>query len=374
MPPANNLEKNIYISLLHHIGFSHADLRKLSQKNTNFIQFFEKVENDTLFLLEDFWEKKQEKIAKNLKKLNKQSYFTFLQNNNISICTQEDENFPKNLNHIAKVPFIIYFKGNIKTEDICISIVWSRKNTTYGTKALRKITDEILYENISIISGGAYGIDSLAHSIAIEKKWHTIAVFGCGIDYIYPSTNKPLFEKILQNNGGLMSIFPIGNKPETFYFPIRNEIVAGLSDIIVIPEASEKSGTLITARLALELGKEVFAIPGDIFRETSLGCNNLIKKWEAHCLLSANDIFDTMHISPKKLEQSISKNTEKMEKKFSSEIAKNIFTKIFDGHNSMDALVIETGIPIETLAMELTMLELNGDISCNSIGQYECIF
>lgn len=380
-----NSRENIVFSILHKVGCSHKDLHILSNFRGNPEEILEKFLQKDPSLLLSFWEKKFEKISKNLEKFDIEKYEDFLHQNSIRIISFLDDDYPDALKHIFQIPFLLYTKGNIKTQENTIAIVWSRKNSNYGTSALGKITEN-LPKNISIISGWAYGIDSLSHEIAIEKWLHTIAVFGCGINIVYPKTNSGLFTKILENNGGIISIFPIDTPPEAYNFPIRNEIVAWLSEKILIPEAGVKSGTLITARLANELGKEVYAVPGDIFRSTSEGCNLLISSGEAQCTISAADIFPELSLQTGEKQWEIpifwmNENTEnKIEqqkiftKNFDSEIAERIFTHISEWKNSIDLLIIATNEPIETIGMELTLLEIGGHIRQNSPGLYECIF
>lgn len=220
-----NNPENITFSLLHKAGCSHKDLHILANFGENPEIFIEKfLQKDSIFL-RIFGEKKCEKIAKNLEKINFENYKNFLENEQIKLVSFLDSDFPESLKHIFAIPFLLYTKGKIKTNPKTLGIVGSRKNTNYGMSALSKITEK-MPENYSIISGGAYGIDSLAHETAISQNLHTIAIFGCGINVIYPKSNASLFEKILANNGGLISIFPIDTPPEAYNFPIRNEIVA----------------------------------------------------------------------------------------------------------------------------------------------------
>lgn len=373
-----NNQENIIFSLLHKAGCSHKDLHILANFRENPQIFIEKfLQKDGIFL-QIFGEKKCEKIAKNLKEINFENYKNFIENEQIKIISFLDSDFPESLKHIFTIPFLLYTKGQIKTNQKTLGIVGSRKNTNYGISALSKITEK-MPKNYSIISGGAYGIDSLAHETAIEQNLHTIAVFGCGINIIYPKSNASLFEKILAKNGWLLSIFPIDTPPDAYNFPIRNEIVAWLSDKILIPEASLKSWTLITAQLANDLGKEVFAIPGDIFRSTSEGCNHLINRGEAFCTIQSSDIFEEKmeiieNLSLDNLISQEEKSREIFAKNFESETAKLIFEQISTWNNSVDLLLKSTNLDISQLTIELTLLEINGDISQTSPGFYTCIF
>ena len=142
-----------------------------------------------------------------------------------------------------------------------------------------------------IVSGGASGVDTLAHTITLREGGRTIAVMGTGLDIAYPRDNISLFERIVESGGALVSQFPLGTEPGPYNFPVRNEVIAGLSRGVIIPEAGEKSGTLITARLALENNRDVFAVPGDIYRPTSDGTNTLIRDGLAKPILAVEDIL-----------------------------------------------------------------------------------
>lgn len=215
------------------------------------------------------------------------------------------------------------------------------------------------------MSGWAHGIDTLGHQLTIDNNGHTISVFGSWIDIFYPKSNSQLFEKIITHWGALVSIFPIGTTPEPYYFPIRNEIVAALSDGIIIPEAWEKSGTLITAQLALEHGRDVFAVPGDIFRETSTGTNGLIARGEAKCTLNAHDILEEY------LSDVGVKIPENNEIFWESEIQKNIYNQIYNWIDTPDSISETIQIPIHEIMIEVSMMEINGLIKLNNNGKYE---
>lgn len=205
-----NSLQNLYIALLHKAGFSHRELKSLilekqfSAENIA-TMIREKSQKIQIFLTA----KKFEKIFENISKIETERFFHYINSKNIKITTLLDEDFPEKIRQIHQVPFVIYTLGSIRENAINIGIVGSRKNTSYGENVLKKIIGEIPKMDIGIISGGAYGIDSLAHELALKHGFYTLAVFGCGIDIIYPKTNKNLFEKILHSGGGLLSIFPI---------------------------------------------------------------------------------------------------------------------------------------------------------------------
>lgn len=207
------------------------------------------------------------------------------------------ENYPENLRNIYDPPKKLYVLGNFKIlKEKAIAIVGSRKATEYGKKVAFQISQELTKENINIVSGLAIGIDTYAHlgAISIQNQAGTIAVLGSGIDVIYPKENTELARKIIQTGGCIVSEYPLGTKPNKINFPQRNRIISGLSDGVVVVEASEKSGSLITAEFGIEQGKEIFAVPGNIDNSLSKGTNKLIQDG-AKMILSSKDILEEIN-------------------------------------------------------------------------------
>jgi len=215
--------------------------------------------------------------------------------NKIQVLTIEDLLYPENLKNIHYPPPLLYFKGNILESDKnSISIVGSRKATYYGKMVAEKLSKDLALAGLTVISGLARGIDTAAHKGAISVNGRTIAVLGCGIDHIYPPENRRLAEEI-EGSGALISEFPLYTLPERKNFPRRNRVISGLSLGTVVVEAAEKSGALITADFALEQGREVFAIPGNINSPLSNGSHNLIKQG-AKLVENFKDILEEIHI------------------------------------------------------------------------------
>jgi DNA processing protein len=195
----------------------------------------------------------------------------------VQILTLASPAYPSLLKEIFAPPPVLFVKGDLTVFDRhAFAIVGTRKPTLYGKSAAAHITAELVQAGIVIVSGLALGIDTVAHQTCLDKGGQTIAVLGCGIDTIYPSSNRMLAEKICAQ-GILVSEFPVGTSPEPFNFPRRNRILSGLSAGVLVAEAGEKSGALITANYALQQGREVFAIPGPIFSDKSIGTFNLLK-------------------------------------------------------------------------------------------------
>jgi len=217
---------------------------------------------------------------------------------NIDLITIHDKNYPKLLKEIYAPPALLYIKGNLEPNDkISIGIVGTRNPSSYGNQITPLITKDLSNFGLTIISGLAKGIDTLAHQATLNANGRTIAVLGTGIDKksIYPAINIQLAEEIT-HKGALISEFPIGTQPAAQNFPQRNRIISGLSLGVLVIEASEKSGSLITARNALEQNRDVFAIPGNVFSINSLGPNKLIKMG-AKLVSQANDIIEELNLS-----------------------------------------------------------------------------
>jgi DNA processing protein len=207
-----------------------------------------------------------------------------------SILTFLEQGYPKNLLQIYDPPPLLYVRGDLGVSDaLRVAIVGSRRGSSYGRIMTKKISKELASAGATVVSGMARGIDTCAHLGALEAGGKTIAVFGCGIDVIYPPENKKLFFDII-THGAVISEFPLSTPPEGKNFPKRNRIISGVSLGVVIVEASTDSGSLITAAHALEQGREVFAVPGNVGMATSKGTNSLIKQG-AKLVEEAQDIL-----------------------------------------------------------------------------------
>jgi len=207
-----------------------------------------------------------------------------------------DESYPYALRKSYEPPLVLFYKGDLSLlYKGTIGIVGARECTEYGKQVLSELIPSIVKHELVTVSGLARGIDRLVHEKTLEQGGRTIAVIGNGIDYYYPSENRQLQEEISENHL-LLSEYPVGTRPKKHYFPLRNRIIAGLSRGVLVVEARERSGSLITARLALEEGRDVFAVPGSVFSEQSKGCLDLIKAGAILCQ-SADDILTEWHMN-----------------------------------------------------------------------------
>jgi DNA processing protein len=274
------------------------------------------------------------------------------------------EQYPPQLREITSPPKVLYIRGYMPKDKPLIGIVGTRMCTPYGKRVTENIAKGLVRAGVVIVSGMANGIDTEAHKAALEAGGETIAVLGSGIDdsVLYPRSNVKLAREI-EKHGAVISEFDPYAKSETYYFPQRNRVISGLSMGIIVIEAREKSGALITANFALEQNREVFAVPGSIYWETSAGPNNLIREG-AKCVTRAEDILEELNIAiPDNQKSKIIANN-----KTEQEIIEFMLEK-GGGAIHIDAIVENTKLPANDVASSLTMMELEDKIK-NVGGDY----
>lgn len=216
------------------------------------------------------------------------------QKKGVGICTIFDDDYPPGLAEIYDAPIVLFYCGNWKlTRSRRLGIVGSRKSTEYGKQVLNRLLPPLVEKQVTTISGLAAGIDQLTHGQTIRLGGQTIAVIGTGLDVAYPKEHIEL-QKLIAKNHLLISEYPLGTKPARYHFPMRNRIISGLSHGVVVVEAKQKSGSLITANVALQENREVFAVPGNILSSAYTGTNELIRAG-AKTVLTADDIFEELH-------------------------------------------------------------------------------
>lgn len=266
--------------------------------------------------------------------------------------------YPKRLTHIPDTPTVLYYKGtaDLNTKKI-VAVVGTRKATAYGKGLTDELITGLAKHSPLVVSGLAYGIDAQAHRKALQVGLDTVGVMGTGIDLLYPSVHKKLANDML-NQGGLLTEYTFGTEAETHHFPTRNRIIAGMADAIIVVEAAAKGGALITAEVANDYNRDVFAVPGSLNQTYSVGCNNLIKRNRAHLLTKVEDIEYIMNWSTDKEQQAqITLNLEKLENQ-EREVAVQL-QEHQDGIQ-LDQLSWSTNIPVNQLAGILLNLEIKG--------------
>lgn len=226
----------------------------------------------------------------------------FIEDNNIRTYWFKNDDYPARLKHCTDAPVLMYYAGNadISPEKI-VAVVGTRKYTDYGQRACERLIEDLAGSGILITSGLAHGIDTVAHKAAVKHGLPTIGVLGLGMDRMYPAANKKLAEE-MKEHGGLLTEYPSGTPGDKSNFPMRNRIVAGMSDVTVVVESDVKGGALITARLADSYNRDVAAFPGRVFDNRSAGCNELIRTNIASMVTSADDLLELMNwkTGPKK--------------------------------------------------------------------------
>lgn len=269
--------------------------------------------------------------------------------------TYDDDTYPAPLREINDPPPILYIRGQLLPQDRrALAIVGTRKPSRYGYEAAKDLSGRLAAQGVTIISGMALGIDSAAHRGAIEAGGRTIAVLGCGIDILYPSDNYKLAQQILKN-GAIISEFPLGTKPLGTNFPRRNRIVSGLSLGVMVAEAPESSGALITASLAAEQGREVFAIPANIYNQTGRGCNRLLQDG-AKLVMSEKDVLEEFNIAFEHAET----RQETRQIAPANDIEAQIIELLEVEPIHIDDIVRRSNLPAAQVSSTLTILELKG--------------
>jgi DNA protecting protein DprA len=268
------------------------------------------------------------------------------------IFTPEDELYPRLLREIYDPPIVLYIWGEILERDQhAIGVVGSRRTTHYGLECAKRLSYQIAYSGITVVSGLARGIDTAAHQGALAAKGRTIAVLGTGLHYIYPAENRELAEKISMS-GAILTEFPMDTTPDRQTFPMRNRIISGLSFGLLVVEAGANSGALISASQAAEQGRSLYAVPGPIDRPTSFGSNRLIQQG-AKLVMSVDDILEDLQtLFPKPPELVVSQPPD-LEGDLST-----VYQAIGSSETSIDTIIEASGLTAGTVSAALLQLEV----------------
>lgn len=277
--------------------------------------------------------------------------------------TIEDDIYPQCLKEISNPPLKLYYKGNLDLlkDERLIAVVGTRNPSSYGKLCCEYMVKKMTSANITIVSGFAKGIDTIAHKTSLLTGGKTIAVIASGLDIVYPASNLSLYREI-EEKGLILSEYEAGVKPFKFNFPQRNRIIAGLSKGTIVVESKDRGGSLITADLALEFNRDVYAIPGDVFSEYSKGCNNLIRDSKAKSLSNINELLEdySWKIEEKNDNNKYTQNQILILNSLSSE-------------KNLDNILIETKIEQTEILAELMTLEIMGVIKSIAGGRYKKI-
>lgn len=297
------------------------------------------------------------RVLKNFFKLRQDldidKYYENVLKQDVTILTLLEDDYPRLLRQIDQAPPVIYIKGELTPADeFAVAIVGTRRLTAYGQQVARDTSLYLAGHGLTIVSGLARGVDGLAHQHALQAGGRTIAVLGSGVDVIYPPEHRKLAEAIIEN-GAIVSDYPLGTQPEGINFPPRNRIISGLSLATVVVEAGERSGALITADFALEQGRDVFAVPGNVLSPASRGTNNLIQNG-AYAMVSPQDVLDVLDLSEveeiKSARQVMPENT----------LERDILENLDYEPRHVDDICHAVGLPVAQVSAALTMMELKG--------------
>ena len=268
----------------------------------------------------------------------------------------QDENYPKLLKGIKNAPEVIYYKGEIKFDENCFAVVGTRRFSPYGKQVALEMAGDLAEAGLIIVSGLAPGIDTFCHTAAVERRKRTIAVLGTGVDEksIYPQSNLKLAQKILETGGALISEYPPDQRGTQFTFPQRNRIISGLSLGILVIEAKERSGALITAEWARKQRRKIFAVPGPIYASNSKGCHYLIKNG-AKLVENANDILEELNLKCARFDLTQETLGENEEESLILDVLKG-------GPLYIDKIIEKTKLKASEVASTLAILEIKGKV------------
>ncbi len=271
------------------------------------------------------------------------------------VVTWDDSNYPRRLREISAPPPVLYVWGEIKPGDRWASaIVGTRRPTAYGRTVTQELATALAVSGVTVVSGLARGIDGLSHNTTLEAGGRTLAILGSGLDQIYPPEHRNLAERIAAG-GAVVSDYPMGTRPEGKNFPPRNRIISGLSLAVVIVEAGEGSGALITADYAAEQGRDLYAVPGSIYSRASRGTNSLIQAG-ARSLTSVDDLLEGLNL------ELIARHERAGEELPEDEKERSVFEALANDPIHVDEIQVKCGLPVSDVTVALAMLELKGRV------------
>lgn len=281
----------------------------------------------------------------------------------VTVLTWDDPDYPASLRNIDRSPPVLYVRGALLPEDeLAVAVVGTRHASSYGREVAHSLGSELARAGVTVVSGLALGVDAIAHRAALDAGGRTLAVLGSGVDQIYPAQNRQIGMDIT-SHGALISDYAMGTKPEARNFPPRNRIISALSRAVVIVEAGERSGALITAEFAADQGRELYAVPGSILNSNSAGCNNLIRQG-ATPLLSVDDLLQQLNVERAGVQRAV-RSAIPAEPQESKLLA---FLTLEPLH--MDEIARAAAVPSHTVSSLLAIMELKGLVRQSSPMHY----
>ncbi len=346
-------------------GIGNRMKRKLSAYGTSAKAVYEMTEKELVHFLSA---PKAEKMIRERCRWDVEGEYGKLKEKGVNFVSLLESSYPEKLAAIEDAPFGLYFHGRLPSKSVpSVAIIGARECSEYGRYMAGLWGSQLAQEGVTLISGMARGIDSIGQKAALEAGGNSYAVLGCGADICYPAENREIYER-MKTQGGILSEYSPGTGPKPQLFPPRNRIISGLSDVVVIIEAREKSGTLITADMALEQGKEVYVLPGRATDSLSEGCNRLIKQG-AGLMLSVSEMLEEtgLHEKKKRWEEELSGTEADEEEKRHTKLEKclDFYPK------SIEQLQEESGMEYREIICRLMNLCMDGEIKQVSAGFYQ---
>ena len=294
------------------------------------------------------------------------NYFERLKKQGVSFVAKFDSKYPEKLKDIDSAPFVLYYKGNLDVlNSVSVAIIGSRKMTTYGKEVAESFSRDLTLAGVTVVSGLARGIDTVAHRVCVENQGETVAVLGCGIDSVYPSENLKLSEEITKK-GILISEYPLGYPALPVNFANRNRIISGLANVVLVVEGEEKSGTLLTAKHAAEQGRTVFAVPGQIFSPLS-GATHFLIKNGASIAFEVRDVLADLDMEIKLDKVKLARIMPE------TEIEARLADILSNEPLHLDEVVRISSLESNEVIATLTMMELKGIVKNVGNGIYKRI-
>ncbi len=282
----------------------------------------------------------------------------------VNVVTAEDKDYPVSLREIDSPPILLYVHGRLIVDAVRVAVVGTRNPTSYGRKAAKDISEYLADMGVTVVSGLAYGIDTEAHLAALNKGGRTMAVIATGMDIVYPRSNRGILERIVDSNGVVITEYPFGTLPSRRNFPLRNRIISGVSQGVVVIEAPAKSGALITANFAVEQNRDVFVVPGSIYNRKCEGSNKLIQQG-AYPILYPSDILRELGY-PTERRQHLQDGVENLD----TDERRILEVVDYVEPVTIDYIVEKTGMGVDVVRSRLMLLEMKELVSSVSDGRY----
>ena len=323
-------------------------------------------EKGTLFRM--LAEKERKILKESRKKRDWKTEFERMKAGNIALSVRGTKTYPKRFENLSGMPYALYYTGEEpQNESLAIAIVGARRCSSYGENMTLKFAARLAENGIRIISGMALGIDGMAHRAALNVQGSTVAVLGGGVDVCYPKEHRGLYRDLIKK-GGILSEYPPGTVPKAWHFPARNRLISALADVVLVMEAKERSGSLITADMALEQGRDIYALPGPVTEPLSCGCNRLIRQG-AGILLNEEDLLEELQIRGLLREKKPCGEKEKNKIKLES-VENLVYSKLGLYPRGLEEIQKETQLAAQELIGTLVSLQLKGYIREKSKNYY----